>query len=138
MVVFWTSPTHACDTNGDGIIAPMDALMIINHLNARGAHKLVVPPSADEMPPPFLDVNADGSVSPFDALVTINYLNKHGLGLVDRSGGEGEATYISLMPGATWDRVPWTDTMERLFSDSRVARLWGTSHGTCTRAGLWP
>lgn len=63
------------DVNSDGVISPMDALLVVNSVNRGGA-------SAEN------DVNGDGFVSPLDALIVINWLN---------SDGEGELTRSSLM-----------------------------------------
>ncbi|MCA9212640.1 MAG: hypothetical protein KDB27_06235 [Planctomycetales bacterium] len=52
------------DVNKDGLVSPIDALLVINHLNG--------PPAAD---PSMLDVNHDGDVSPADALAIINEIN---------------------------------------------------------------
>jgi len=70
------------DVNADGLVTPIDALLVINELNRAGSHYLLGPYAAA----PFLDVVSDGYVSPIDALVVINYLNA-GLG----GHGEGEA-----------------------------------------------
>ncbi|MEM7311586.1 MAG: GEVED domain-containing protein, partial [Planctomycetota bacterium] len=69
------------DVNNDGIVSPIDALLIINELNNpqvsdpnNGALSL----DEDDLPGengPFLDVNGDGFVSPIDALLVINRLN---------------------------------------------------------------
>ena len=64
------------DVNGDGYIAPDDALKIINALNFAGAQPL--PPGH-----PF-DVSKDDYLSPIDALMVINYLNANGSGPVPR------------------------------------------------------
>ena len=60
------------DVNNDGQLSPIDALLIINFLNANPGDS-ALPDDAD--PPPFLDVNGDGLVTPIDALLVINELN---------------------------------------------------------------
>ncbi|NLX55607.1 MAG: S8 family serine peptidase [Planctomycetaceae bacterium] len=69
------------DVNFDGFISPIDALLVINHLNRGGT------------PGVRLDVNRDKHVSPLDALLIVNYLNRRdGLGEgAGESAGEGEA-----------------------------------------------
>ncbi|MDA1054068.1 MAG: dockerin type I domain-containing protein [Planctomycetota bacterium] len=64
------------DVNGDGFVSPIDALQVINFLNANGKSTSAAEVAA-------LDVNKDGHVSPVDALNVINMLNS--------VGGEGEA-----------------------------------------------
>ncbi len=68
------------DVNADGFITPIDALLIINFLNAnRGGRSVVGLPA----PPPYRDVDGNNFISPLDALLVINYLNS-------RRGGSGE------------------------------------------------
>ena len=52
------------DVNGDGIITPLDALMVINRLNREPELPPVLSPRDDE---PKLDVSGDNRVSPLDA-----------------------------------------------------------------------
>ncbi len=78
----WQNLRDPLDVNDDSYISPIDALLVINDLNKRGARPLVEPSTG----PPFLDVNGDGSVGPLDALLVVNYLNE----LSD--AGEGESS----------------------------------------------
>ena len=39
-VVSWHNSANPLDVNGDGIVTPLDALIVINHLNAQGAGAL--------------------------------------------------------------------------------------------------
>ena len=62
------------DVNGDGTVAPLDVLIVINALNrVGGSYEL---PASRPIRDAFLDVNRDGHVSPIDALQTINQLNR--------------------------------------------------------------
>lgn len=64
------------DVNGDGFISPIDALLVINELNRRGAGPVVnTGGTSGEGPIPMLDVNGDGMVTPLDVLLIINHLN---------------------------------------------------------------
>ncbi len=54
------------DVNDDGLVSPMDALMVINAINQRSQR--------DDLN--FIDVNNDGLLSPQDALFVINRLNR--------------------------------------------------------------
>jgi len=67
------NPVEPLDVNGDGVIVPLDALLIINELNANGSHPLPDPPPLDWGR--YIDTNSDGSVAPIDALLVINHLN---------------------------------------------------------------
>ena len=66
----WHNPANRLDVNGDGVVSPTDALLIINHLNKVGTGRLSLPWTGR-----FVDVNGDDSVSPVDALQVINFLN---------------------------------------------------------------
>jgi VCBS repeat-containing protein len=82
------NPRHPLDVSNDGHITPLDALLVINELNAGsrgGASRLAASLSAAPSSGPYLDTSGDGVVSPIDALTVINYLNSRS------GGGEGEA-----------------------------------------------
>jgi hypothetical protein len=66
---------HKFDTNGDEATSPLDALLIINHMNARGFDDH---PSASDLAEIVFDMNDDGAVTSLDALLLINYLNAGG------------------------------------------------------------
>jgi hypothetical protein len=63
------------DVDGDGMITPIDALIIVNHINNHGPG--VIKPEG-EGPLPSLDVDGDGMVTPIDILIIINILNGSG------------------------------------------------------------
>ena len=79
-----TNPLFGPDANGDGFTTPLDALLIINFLNANANLRQAGVPQSGV--PNLADVNGDGVVTPLDALLTINELNSRAGGL-----GEGEA-----------------------------------------------
>jgi hypothetical protein len=60
------------DSNGDGIISPLDALLIINDLNTVGAHAVSLTQGNPDLD---LDTNLDGMITSLDALQIINALN---------------------------------------------------------------
>ncbi|MCA9153461.1 MAG: VCBS repeat-containing protein, partial [Planctomycetales bacterium] len=60
------------DVNDDGEIAPLDVLLLINHLNQFGAGPT---DAAGVRPGTFVDTSGDDQVSPIDALLVINHLN---------------------------------------------------------------
>ncbi len=72
------------DVNGDKHVSSLDALIVINKLNAQSVAKASAPGAmplaalatsgTGASPNYFVDVNGDGAVSPLDALVVINYL----------------------------------------------------------------
>lgn len=69
------------DVNDDGRISSMDALLIINELNAKDRSD-----SGDSRTTNFVDVNDDGRVSALDALTVINALNRRNLDAPQDSG----------------------------------------------------
>ena len=75
----WHNVADPVDVNTDGVASPLDALLIVNYLNANAGGPL--PEAAS--PPPYYDVNGDGSCSPIDVLLVINQLNQ-------AAQGEGE------------------------------------------------
>jgi len=98
----WYNCLKPMDVNDDTFTTPLDALWIINSLNADGARPLV---NARTKPlePPFYDVNKDDFATPLDALVVINYLNI--------AAGEGEAEgpsdpLFDYFAGNTYQQLP--------------------------------
>jgi hypothetical protein len=71
----FTNPSQPLDSNGDGFISPIDALLIVNELNTIGGRTLSKTLALEKVPSFFADVNGDGALSPIDALVVINKLN---------------------------------------------------------------
>ncbi|MEC9095119.1 MAG: dockerin type I domain-containing protein, partial [Planctomycetota bacterium] len=80
------------DINGDGVVSPIDALVVINDLNENGARELPLPGDA-EGPPPYLDSSGDGWVTSVDALRVINLLNA-------QASAEGEGLVIPPVSSA--------------------------------------
>lgn len=82
-------PGGHLDINGDGYIAPLDALIIINRMNASGPGVLG---RGERVPGPelgpdgalvfnvYIDPTGDGFLAPLDALTIINHLNAAGPG----------------------------------------------------------
>ncbi len=76
----WSNPFDNADVNGDGLVAPQDALAVINVLNSGR----VSMPNSQFLSPSqlssdqfrFYDVNGDNQLTPADALVVINRLNR--------------------------------------------------------------
>jgi hypothetical protein len=67
----WHNETDPFDVDGDAILSPLDALLVINQINATGSRAL----DGSSTAPPYIDVNGDGFLSPVDALMVINHLN---------------------------------------------------------------
>jgi len=128
----WTNPTLAVDVNGDGTVTALDALLVINDLNATGPRFLTGSPSGGYFP----DVDNSGRLEPLDVLGVIQYLNSP----QSTGGGEGESEdFASPDPlsarnwgglGATaWDARPVrsallkVEPLASVRSESRAADL---------------
>ncbi len=94
----WRNPFNLFDVNDDGFTSPIDALRVINELNAHGSYVLS-PPTGGSTPPPYYDVTGDGYLSPMDALWIINELNRRSNG----SSGSGESGGGGLSSGGDPD-----------------------------------
>jgi hypothetical protein len=83
----WQNPVNPLDVDRSGAVVPLDALLVINEINARGSRPLDPPPlpGPPVEPPPFVDVNGDDFLSPIDALLVINHLNNPGAASTARS-----------------------------------------------------
>ncbi len=79
----YTFASRPVDVDGNGIVAPLDALLIINKLNKDGAGPLPAPTTNSV--PAYVDVDSNLILAPIDALTVINVLNH------PTSSGEGEA-----------------------------------------------
>lgn len=148
-----TSATGPEDSSGDNVVVPMDALMIVNQLNAPGGSRQLPNPmigveqavmtyvdtngdnqitaidkiGVDVTPTlGYVDVNGDGFISPIDALMVINRLN------APPSGGEanGEAGSIALSTSSASDNnsvsnAAMTDLLMALYygSDPSVGAM---------------
>jgi hypothetical protein len=76
-----TNPANSLDVNNDFSVSPIDALLVINQLNAELSNAPAA--RAATATSYYLDVSADGFLSPLDALLVINKLNA--------AAGEGES-----------------------------------------------
>jgi hypothetical protein len=105
----------AFDVNVDDSVTPIDALLIINELNATGPRDLPKPPPGT-VAPFFFDVSGDDALSPLDALLVINYLN---------AGGSGEGEAAAADQAFSEDLLPSeTSVAARGLTDSQLAALW--------------
>src|SRR5262245_56771062 len=83
----WHNLQHDVDVNGDGNLAPNDALDVINLLNAKLPVSAI--PKDPSTGPRFFDVDNDGFIAPTDVVAVINNINA---GVVfSMTGAESEA-----------------------------------------------
>ena len=95
----WLNARRRFDIDDDGLVTPLDALLIVNELNAS---QRVLKFADFTLPPRYLDASGDNTLNPLDAVLVINALN---------AGTNGEAT----------DQTPDTDyATDALLSDASL------------------
>jgi len=129
----WQNPRHPCDVTGDAFIAPIDVLVLINDINARGSRDLTAASPPTPTPPPFLDPNGDDRITPLDVLIAINYINTYGSGPIPAgTGGEGEQSrvrdLVTPLPDGSSGAVSGTPS-------GLVGRAWSLGLGSVENAG---
>ena len=70
------------DVDGNGTVAPLDALLLVNYLNGQSP--------GDSSGEPALDVNADSLITALDALLVINQVNVRAAAFNAQPAAEGE------------------------------------------------
>ncbi len=80
----WKNLRQPLDVNDDGGISPIDVLLVINAINARGTRDLPSSLATATRIFGFVDSSGDNTLSPVDVLLVINRLNQAS------SGGEAE------------------------------------------------
>ena len=81
----WNNVRRPFDVNDDGVVSPVDALLVINAINVRGSKTLPSSLAGATGLFGFVDSSGDGTLAPIDALLVINEINRV------RSSGEGES-----------------------------------------------
>lgn len=126
----WQNPANPCDVNADGLVTPLDALLIIRELNRAGSHPLDVVPNPAVMFP-YWDVLADGSVTPLDVLQVISFLDHAAISPT----GEGEASAVLVESYAQTTQV--TARRERTDNVVLVDTLQAARRSANRRSGVW-
>lgn len=126
----WQNESNHLDVDDNGVVAPRDALVIVNELNSpeyvRPGGKLPIPPDSGVVS--FFDVDGNGFAVPRDALFVINVLN----GVASPEGeGSGMASYSMAPPPL--DTVLATG---RLAGDTHVSQKFSTLHSSSGRPVL--
>ncbi len=127
----WHNEAEPCDVDGDGLVAPIDALNVINELNVKGSYRLggdrpmrsilarpVMRRSAFEPVRIRFDASGDSLLAPIDALLVINRINgqtvasgQSASGQSAGVGGEGESLGRSSesaeFGGSSWMAASW-------------------------------
>ncbi len=106
----WQNKVLVHDVDGNGVIQPLDLLLVVNRLLTSGTGPLPAP--SGNKPPPYLDVTGNGSVEPLDVLTIVNWLLLHpdggGPGSPGSGGGGGGVHRWSRQPRTT---LPMTRSM---------------------------
>lgn len=95
------------DVNGDNLVTPIDALLVLNQIGTAG--QLSEGETGANRPLRFPDVNNDGQITALDALLVINYMSQTNLaggGTAAGNAGEGEGFDAAEAFAAT---IPSTD-----------------------------
>ena len=83
----WQNVVTPADVNGDGVVAPADALLVVHELYTTGARRLGAPAvsaasaggaEGEGSGRAFIDVNGDGYLSPADAFMVVAELRAEG------------------------------------------------------------
>ena len=101
MNVDWRNPVDSVDVDNDGSVSPLDALVVINYINAGEPGSL---PNVRNPNKPYYDADGDQKVSPLDVLVVVNHLNREGAGqrsLFEQAGQISNETSLTLTLGQT-------------------------------------
>lgn len=103
----WQNPSDRFDVNNDGVVTPLDVLIVVNDLNARGPRELPFPPVPPETPPPYLDVSGDRLCQPLDALQVINLLNEQSANVPapEAEGKSGQVQFMRTDGNSTDDKA---------------------------------
>jgi len=81
------------DVDGNDVVAPLDALIVINRLNAHGSGPVPDSWSEDNDGPfCFFDAHGDNLISPMDVLTVVNYLNAKPYSTLQDAEGEAIPT----------------------------------------------
>jgi Dockerin type I domain len=90
------NPWAAMDVNNDGLVTPLDALLLISNLTAQGSRTVISEPYAE----PYYDTSGDNVVSPLDVLTVVDYLNRNH----DRSTDVGKTSALQFQAVPMIDR----------------------------------
>jgi hypothetical protein len=88
------NPAQRTDVNDSGETSPLDALIVINYINANSSGALPPDPAPPTKPEYYYDVDGDDIVAPNDVLQIINELNRR-----ISAAAEGESAAAVLPSG---------------------------------------
>lgn len=118
------NPLNPTDTNGDGVVSPVDSLLVVTALNLNAGGQVS---SGAYDSSGLVDVSGDNNISPVDALLVINRLNAQNL-----LGGEAEAVVsgvkdnpsdVSSQEDAVFGDLFWLDDLAPR-SPKLLGKIW--------------
>lgn len=101
LAVNWRNPLDSVDVDGNGTLAPLDVLILINEINAHGSQTLPTQKTAGR---PYLDPSGDNGLSPLDVLNVISAINAGATipyVLQDQAGRLEQARAVTITLGQT-------------------------------------
>lgn len=139
----WQNATMPLDVNRSGGTEPLDALIVINDINAHGMRSLGDLPSGYDGP--LFDTNGDGNIGAMDVLLVINYFNQPLVGqkappvkllnqngeMVDLQALEGESAIVLYFypkdntPGCTVEALDFSARKAQI--EALGAKVYGVS-----------
>ena len=102
----WKNADDPMDVDDNGVVIPLDVLIVVNELNSAGIRKL--PPPVPGQPAfPYFDTSGDGDLTPLDALLVVNALNDQaGIAIGEGEPDLGSSGLSAERPGVVPDRGP--------------------------------
>ncbi len=131
------------DVNGDNLVTPIDALLVLNQIGTAG--QMSEGETAANRPLRFPDVNNDGQITALDALLVINYMSQTNLGGGGTAaGGEGEGegfdaseAFAATVPSTGGSQATDFGSVDRIPLRGFVAPPIGAAGDDEERDGSW-
>lgn len=118
----WHNAANPYDVSNDGVLSPLDAILVINYLNHTPGG-----PTPVGSPPPYLDVDGDNIIAPVDALMVINMLNSMSV------SAEAESATSPLTPSLTSSAASASASSDSASSRLAMTDLAAMTGGATTR-----
>ena len=110
------------DVDNDGVLTPLDPLIIINHINNKGIGPIEEPGEGEGVLPD-VDVDGDGEVTPIDILILINRLNQQNNDEFSSPESEGEGPLPTQQPSVVQTPISPTPNIYEISLESYLSEL---------------
>ncbi|MCA9144684.1 MAG: hypothetical protein KDB05_17930, partial [Planctomycetales bacterium] len=110
----WTNPLNEFDVNHDGFVSPLDALIVINRINAIGTSIPLVANAPVTHVDTYYDVTNDGWLSPLDVLRIINKVDANSL--PNSEGSDNNAASIAIGSDSSEEDI-WGIALEKYLTE---------------------